>query len=365
MLLSGTIANHLNRFRKCLPESRPSGSSLSKDTMLEISSYPQMWPKTELSIVGNPAGRQDEVILSQDSSTPSLTTISPCDSVVRSGWNHLSSAEFAPMTTKSALGSADSPIDVSLACKISETALRTLIGGYQRSSDGLQAVNYPRVNTLSALAPSLFNPGFKRNMAHNSLFVATISSAISGSWPVNAQGAGLNKKLSLLAHSTIIGEEDCLQGEVTSLERLSRAVQSRLWGMMHRKMFDTVAVKKLWSGENKAYGGDPDILMELHNNERLDEGHQIYNVESFAEEELEWQVVDEFEDLLLSDDEEGLLSYLEQLNAENERLEIERETDEMLLGCGWSKDEGSDQEEMLLGGDQSSVLGSEGDSMLL
>jgi hypothetical protein len=81
---------------------------------------------------------------------------------------------------------------------------------------------------------------------------------------------------------------------------------------------------------------------------------------------------DDFEHLLVEEeeDEEGLLDYLE--DSEKERLAIEQETEDMLFGNGWEESDEDDllfqnendngnfgEEELLLDG------GSEGDSMLV
>jgi len=159
-------------------------------------------------------------------------------------------------------------------------------------------------------------------------------------------------------------------GEAGSSRRLAAVVQARLWGMMQRRLYDPSAARKMLrksSGEHIA---------------KVDEAgeDECPNIHGTLEEDDEAGFVDlignvggeDFEHLLLGDeeDEEGLLDYLE--NSEKERLAIEQETEEMLFGNVWDE---SDEDDLLFqnendnrnNGDEELLLdgGSEGDSMLV
>jgi hypothetical protein len=159
-------------------------------------------------------------------------------------------------------------------------------------------------------------------------------------------------------------------GEAGMSGRLAAVVQARLWGMMQRKLYDPTAARKMLQksfGEHlkvdDVEGGPecPNLLGTLNDDEESQFIDLIGNVGG-----------DDFDHLLMEDeeDEEGLLDYLE--DSEKERLAIEQETEEMLFGNGWDEsdeddllfqnenhDRNSGEEELLLDG------GSEGDSMLV
>jgi hypothetical protein len=159
-------------------------------------------------------------------------------------------------------------------------------------------------------------------------------------------------------------------GEAGSSGRLAAIVQARLWGMMQRKLYDPTAARKMLQKSSEQHIAKVDEVGD----------DECPNLLGKLEEEYETGFVDllgnvvgdDFEHLLMGDeeDEEGLLDYLEA--SENERLAIEQETEEMLFGNGWDECDEEDllfqnennngntgEEELLLDG------GSDNDSMLV
>lgn len=141
--------------------------------------------------------------------------------------------------------------------------------------------------------------------------------------------------------SPLTDETQEADGGVGTTTRLAAVVQSRLWGMMQRKLYDPADAAKVWrksashgnpAGENEC----PDLLGTLGRDEV--DGRAITELCEVLDDEM-----DEFEDLLSGDD-EGLLEYLE----ERERLSVERETDEMLFGKGWDADQEDEENVCLL-----------------
>jgi hypothetical protein len=177
-------------------------------------------------------------------------------------------------------------------------------------------------------------------MAHNAHFLPTVSHAISVSWPRNIQSPSLRQKLSRLANSPVsqlLDEGRDEDGEAGTSARLAAVVQSRLWGMMQRKLYDPSDAAKIWRksalqenpGEDDEY---PDLLAAVR-----EQGKVAAELGEFGDDE------DEFEDLIPGDD-EGLLGYWE----ERERLSIECETEEMLFRSGWDEEEKVERDVCLL-----------------
>ena len=184
-------------------------------------------------------------------------------------------------------------------------------------------------------------------MAHNAHFLLIISHAISVSLPRNVQSPTLKEKLSRLATSSTSSLTDASRtedGEAGTTARLASVVQSRLWGIMQKKLFDPSDAAKIWrkstSQESAAEeGAFPELLGGFDERDGPRDGVST-RIDDFEEDE------NEFEDLL-STDEDDLLAYMK----EHERLSIERETEEMLLGTGWDEDEKHEGDVCLLDGD--------------
>ena len=199
-----------------------------------------------------------------------------------------------------------------------------------------------RFVSLPHLISSLTN--FPQSMAHNAHFLLTISNAVSISWPRNIQSPTLRRKLTEMANrppSSLTNDTQQVDGAAGTTTRLAAVVQSRLWGMMQRKLYDPADAAKIWkksTSQGKLAEEDacPDLLVTLGEDEA--EGGAITKLEYFLTEEL-----DEFEDLLSGDD-DGLLEYLEQ----GEKLSVERETEEMLFGSEWDEDQEDEEKVCLL-----------------
>jgi hypothetical protein len=119
-------------------------------------------------------------------------------------------------------------------------------------------------------------------------------------------------------------------------------VQVRLWSMMQGKLSDPATADKL-----KWEILDPSKMVDHHDFEEDEalfpsgdaDGRLEMNCIASADldEFIEEEYADEDDELLFDrmSDDEGLLSYLDEM----EKLEVEKQTDEMLLGSGdWEAD---------------------------
>ncbi|EPE35922.1 hypothetical protein GLAREA_05260 [Glarea lozoyensis ATCC 20868] len=183
---------------------------------------------------------------------------------------------------------------------------------------------------FARLLPSMFNPGFSEAVASNAYFLPTISHAISVSWPQYTQSPVLKSKLAELAIIVLINEEALNTPTIVAI-RLSKVVQSRLWSMMQIHLYDHSATKTLkWkktksSTPENGWNGvqDPHVL-NCHNSEEGSKVGAHANDLEFREQ-VEEDYTSEFEDLLGDADGEKLDYWEEQ------RIETERHTDEMLF----------------------------------
>ena len=115
--------------------------------------------------------------------------------------------------------------------------------------------------------------------------------------------------------------------------------------MMQRKLYDPSDAAKIWRkstlpGDSVEEDECPDLL-ELSGEPEVLGDQKTSKLDDFDEDG-----VDGFEDLLSTDDDD-LLEYTE----ERERLSVERETEEMLLGSGWAEDARDEDDVFLLEGD--------------
>ncbi|KAE9377457.1 hypothetical protein N431DRAFT_541237 [Stipitochalara longipes BDJ] len=235
------------------------------------------------------------------------------------------------------------------ACDLGKAAIQVLISGHigrsLRGLGGIQVEKPPPSLSLSSLVPSTFCPEFKESIAQNAHFLPTISHAISVSWPRNIQSPTLREKLSRLANSStssLTHANRIEDGEAGITARLASVIQSRLWGMMQRKLFDPSAGAKIWGkstlrGDLDEEDEFPELLGTLEGRDDV-EDPVAGKLDDFDE--------DEFEDLLSTDDDD-LLEYME----ERERLSVERDTEEMLFRSGWDEDQTDDGDVCLLDGD--------------
>lgn len=234
--------------------------------------------------------------------------------------------------------------------------------------------------SLSALVPTMFSPGFKEIMAHNSKFLPTISNAVSSSWVRNVQGVGLRQKLVALSNSKV-SEYHEGNSEDGSVGKLAAVVQGRLWTMMQKALYDESAAKKLWRKEADLDAESTNTSEEGYEDEGMlskNEGEQhVDGKERDLDDHAGENSMDDddlFNDILKRKEDrgsnDGLLDYF----GEQERLAVETETEEMLFGSDFEPErseveeideillfrEGSQEESMLLLED-----GSHDDGMLL
>ncbi|KAH8754680.1 hypothetical protein F5882DRAFT_469304 [Hyaloscypha sp. PMI_1271] len=231
-------------------------------------------------------------------------------------------------------------LDKLTACDLGEAAIHILTSGYisrgLRGLGGIQVEKPPPILSLARLAPSTFCPGFKESMAHNAHFLPSISHAISVSWPRNIQSPTLREKIFRLGQSrtsSLTNETRIEDGGERSTARLTAVVQSRLWGMMQRKLYDPSDTAKIWRKttlqDNPVQEDEcPDLL------ETMGEPDEMGGQVATKRDDFGGDDAGDFDDLLSRDDDE-LLEYME----ERERLSIERETEEMLFGSEWDEDD--------------------------
>jgi len=141
-----------------------------------------------------------------------------------------------------------------------------------------------------------------------------------------------------LPHSS---DSDDQLGKPGTAQRLAAVVQTRLWGMMQRKLFEKAAGKRLWRTTTQ---GDKDE--ESHFEDMLATGEDGKNlildeIDGMSDEEILF-ADDEDDDLLLGNDEY-------QFDEDWERRAIENETEDMLPGGEWHQKWAETHEEMLLG----------------
>jgi hypothetical protein len=269
-------------------------------------------------------------------------------------------------------------LEISAAGKLIDTALQVFIGGYYHRiclPPDVKLEKPTPETCLSQLVPNMFNPGYRevphhsltitktnesQIMAYNFRFLPGIVRFTANPLPEHLQPPFLKEKMAQLAAMPIspIPGYDTSPSMDTN-EHITRVVETRLFTMMQQKLYDPIATRKVWKKAKdeidhegpRDENEDPELL-------DLDESPAGNN---------EWDDLlarftsdEEFNDLLFGEDEgdedDDLLD-----EAERERLEIERQTDEMLFGDGGYKDEDEEKEDpyILSGGE------SEGENMLV
>lgn len=224
------------------------------------------------------------------------------------------------------------------ACNLAAAALQVLIIGSSFSKKPPQSIRIkgpPLLTTLMTLSPFLFSPGYKELVGHNSKYLPTLSNALCSSLVRNVQGPGLRRKLLLLSNSGISDVQDGGHtGIEGSVERMTSVVQGKVWRMIQNGLFDSRAAKKLrWIDPSTKVGEDQDILSDVWEDDDLLAEQKC----EIADDQLGFDFVFDDDELLFDDlvryghdqeDGDGLLYYPE----EQERREVEMETDEMLFG---------------------------------
>ena len=296
---------------------------------------------------------QNNMTISFDKATPSLAS----EPSTQSSMLSLSTSSTHKRSLSSLTNDATfRELPLPCAHLLTSTALNILIGGSscKRSLQNVTLSDAFPQTSLSNLAPSLFRSGFKMLMAHNSRFLPTVSSAISLSWVRNCQGPGLRRKLLELSNLSPPGPDygySVQHGEQGSVERLNAVVQSKVWGMMQRKLSDPAICGKIkWESVDPTSivdAEDPFMDEDLLGSCDMEKG---VGVDVIVSEECIEDVYIDDDDLLLFDgfsDDEGLLSYFDEM----EKIEVEKQTNEILFSSGEYEYEGDLEIELPLDGD--------------
>jgi hypothetical protein len=276
-----------------------------------------------------------DMIFLEDSEIPSLISQSSIEASITSIGSSISQKRlFLPSPGDTG------PTVLSQSCsnELTSAGFGILVGGCI-SKRFLRSITiekeFPNL-PLSRLIPTIFCPGFNESMAHNSRFLPTISYAVSSSWVGNCQGPGLRAKLLELENVALPELDDghlVRSGEARLVERLSVVVQVRLWSMMHMKLSDPAITGRFQQTsfntsaiEDEEYRSDQVLR-------RLGEG-EVLGMEQSADRDpqefIESRYMEDDEELLfidpLAEDKEPL-AYFDEM----EKLDVEKQTDEMLF----------------------------------
>ncbi|KAK2625361.1 hypothetical protein QTJ16_005730 [Diplocarpon rosae] len=297
----------------------------------------------------------DEMLFSQSFNSTSTfpfeqastnSSMSPAPSLPRQQTNTLDSATLLP----------------NLVCSnLVETSMYTLLGGYigprVLGMRDIELRKIPPSLSLCRLIPALFCPGFKESMVHNNRFLSSVSHTVSVSWPAHVQTPSLRRKLLRLSdlNPSPFPAFPIKREEPGTSDRLLAVVQSRLWAMMQKKLYDKSGGRKLWRQTRKQETGRSDDDEE----DNLDD--KFSSVEGC---EQRMDTIDS-EAMLLNDDAEDDDILMGDRDEDDwERRAIESETYEMLFG----REEADDGDILLMrgpaipGGGQA---GDDGDMLLL
>ena len=104
-------------------------------------------------------------------------------------------------------------------------------------------------------------------MNHNARFMSSISRSMSLSWTNNAQSPSLRRKvaqLEITPPSTFSSNIDHFYDEAASVGKLGAIIQTILWAMMQKKLYDPLAARRNLgkSIENSAKSLDEDLIMD-------------------------------------------------------------------------------------------------------
>ncbi|RDW91578.1 hypothetical protein BP5796_02743 [Coleophoma crateriformis] len=246
-------------------------------------------------------------------------------------------------------------LNISKACQLAETAMRLVISGFRRGQRHMAdiSIQHPWPSTaLCAISPSLWCPGFKlasgsqeKCMDQNAQFLPSISQAICVSWTQNAQSPSLRQKLLQLADSvpSHSNENNSGLGATGATDRLTSVVQSRLWTMMQRKLYDPSAARHLRLSVHRDWQAEPeaaDFEDLLQNDTASQDADTCLEDEEDSASSVFHDVLADFE----YDEEVDLLAAQE----EKERQSTERETDIMLVD-EQNMDHEDDENDILFG----------------
>lgn len=185
---------------------------------------------------------------------------------------------------------------------------------------------------------------------------------MSLSCPCNVQTPSLRRKLVQLFNTdpSPFPDHPVEVGKLGNSQRLSSVVQSRLWAMMQRKLYDGTAAQKLWrqTSTNERLDNDDDefedILRAMGEKDAWQAGRQAgRGVRDDLSGDGMLFTDDEADELLLGEENDWNDSDLK-------RRAIELETDEMLFASEWG---GADEDEdmLLLDSDRGGIQEAEDD----
>ncbi|KAH8821303.1 hypothetical protein F5884DRAFT_767364, partial [Xylogone sp. PMI_703] len=283
----------------------------------------EMIPESQSSESVSPLSSQPPY--SSSASTPSSST-SEQDTL---GWCHNANASCMFLST-----------NLPLACRASEHALKTLISGSRKASQGCTLTTPPLSSTLSSIAPSIWSPGFSESIVQNARFLPIVSRSVSRSWAKNVQSPSLRRKLEQLTKPLLIKEKNEIGSNSELTDNLEATIKARLWSIMQHNLYDPAAARRLnsmspSSTENGA-GSDGAFVDLLGATVVTKEGEDVEDsiLGNFVDFIEEGSIYDDLllEDQYLWDPTQGE-SRDENLGnfEEMERILTEKETNDMLL----------------------------------
>ncbi|OWP01689.1 hypothetical protein B2J93_2402 [Marssonina coronariae] len=275
------------------------------------------------------AAEDDEMLFSQSSSSTSTSS---------SAWaSNSSSTSLAPLFScqQTNVSEPASQLSILAASNLVETSIYTLLGGYigprALALRDIELRKTPPSLSLCHLIPALFCPRFKESIAQNTRFLSSVSHVVSVSWPAHVQTPSLRRKLLRLSDldpSPFLAYPIRREGSSTS-DRLSAVVQSRLWAMMQKKVYDKSGGRTLWRQATEVMTGRSDD----EENDSLEE-----KITWLEEYERKMETVDPDELLFTDDDEDDDVLMHDRDEDGWERRAIESETNEMLFGSEQADD---------------------------
>ncbi|CAL3971221.1 unnamed protein product [Diplocarpon coronariae] len=271
----------------------------------------------------------DEMLFSQSSSSTSTSS---------SAWaSNSSSTSLAPLFScqQTNVSEPASQLSILAASNLVETSIYTLLGGYigprALALRDIELRKTPPSLSLCHLIPALFCPRFKESIAQNTRFLSSVSHVVSVSWPAHVQTPSLRRKLLRLSDldpSPFLAYPIRRGGSSTS-DRLSAVVQSRLWAMMQKKVYDKSGGRTLWRQATEVMTGRSDD----------EENYSLEEKVTWLEEyERKMETVDPDELLFTDDDEDDDVLMHDRDEDGWERRAIESETNEMLFGSEQADD---------------------------
>ncbi|PVH81768.1 hypothetical protein DL98DRAFT_570905 [Cadophora sp. DSE1049] len=302
----------------------------------------------------------EEMLFSQSSNeaTPSLSQSSTITAKSSTGSTIAPTDSNCTSLARKGLPWDLSPITIASSSTLVDVAFRALMGAaLPRRRPTLQTLHFksPPEVTMSTFVPSMFSLGFKNSIAGHSRFLPTISHALSASMPQNIQTPSLRRKLLQLSNlgPSQFPDPNSHAGHPGTGERLSSVVQSRLWSMMQRKLFETAAGQRNWRPSTQGDGDEESDFEDMLATIEDEPQFKIDGDDGISDDEMLF-ADDENDDLLLSDE-------YDHFNADWQRHAIEDEIEDMLLGDDWPQHLADSHEEMMLEYSSVGMQTSEGD----